>query len=195
MALEYFTEADLRALAQMDNATLYTDERIDAVAAFVVSRIEGFCRAAFVTRSTTEVHDGCSRIILRQPFATAVTSLTVEGVSVDVADLNLASGVVRYSAGGTFSTSNLGGVSVTYSYGYSATPPGDIKEAALAWTRYRLLATNQNVEHDARRTQVTNDMGGTTTYAVAGKDRPSGYPEIDAVLVDWRDRVNVFGFA
>lgn len=195
MALEYFAEADLRALAQMDNATLYTDERIDAVAAFVVARIEGFCRTAFVTRNATETHDGGSCLVLRQPFARTLTTVTVDGVSVTVGDLSLRSGVVRYEGGGTFATSLLDGVAVTYAYGYSTTPPADIKEAALAWTRYRLLATNSNVEHDARRTQVTNDMGGTTTYAIASKDRPSGYPEVDAVLVDWRDRLNVFGFA
>lgn len=195
MALEYFVEADLRALAQMDNTTLYPLARVDAVAAFVVGRIEGFCRTAFVTRSATETHDAGCEIVLRQPFALALTTVMVDGVSVNVADLSLASGVVRYKAGGTFAAANLGGVAVAYTHGYSVTPPLDVKEVALAWTRYRLLATNSNVEHDARRTQVTNDMGGTTTYAVASKDRPSGYPEVDAVLVDWRDRLNVFGFA
>lgn len=196
MALEYFAEAELRALPQMSDEVTYTDARVDVAAAFVVSRIEGFVRTSFIARSHTETFDGgVDAIVLGQPHARALTTVTVNGSAVATNLFSLRSGVVRYLDRSSFASGNVDAVSITYTAGYSAAVPGDIKEAALAWTRWRLLATNSNAEMDARQTQVTNEFGGTTIYAVAGKDRPSGFPEVDAVLIDWRDRINVYGFA
>lgn len=197
MALEYFTEAELRALPQMSDTTRYPLARVDGVAAFVVSRIEGFVGTSFVERTVTdEPHDGgvCD-VVLNDPRARSLVSVTVAGTPVDLALLSLRAGVLRYRTGAAFAWGGHDNVLVTYKTGYAAAVPGDVKEAALAWTRWRLLATNSNAEMDARQTQVTNEFGGTTVFAVASKDRPSGYPDVDAVLVDWRDRLNVFGFA
>jgi hypothetical protein len=81
-------------------------------------------------------------------------------------------------------------VAVTYEAGYSATPPADVKEAALQATRWRLLATNSNSDMNARQTSSTNEMGGTVQYSVAGPDRPTGYPDVDAVIMGWKRRLN-----
>jgi len=33
------------------------------------------------------------------------------------------------------------------------------------------------------------------TFVQPGGDRPFGFPSVDAVIIGWRDRLNVFGFA
>lgn len=198
---DYFTLAELRALPQMSDATTYTDARCEAAAAWIVAIIEREVRTSFVRRTYTETYDGGgTAIVLDQPFAQTTAALTATEDGVAVTDtLRVSSGVLRRFDAGEYTplswATGVGNISVTYEAGYSATPPSDIKEAALAAARWRLLATNSNAEMNARQTQVTNDMGGTISFTVAGPDRPTGYPEVDAVIVGWRDRLNVFGFA
>jgi hypothetical protein len=85
----------------------------------------------------------------------------------------------------------FGNISVTYVAGYSSTPPLDIKEAAMRGTRAYLLETSEKSGVLDRRSSVTNDLGGTTTYVIAGGNNPTGYPQVDAVIVGWRDRVRI----
>lgn len=200
---EYFTLPELRALPQVSDTSLYPDARVEVVAAFVVSRIEEFVGTSFIYRTRTgEIHDGgVEAIALDHPYAqdTAELAATENGVAVTT-DLRIRSGVLRqFSSSSSFHpirwASGVGNVSVTYRSGYSSAAPGDIKEAALAWTRDRLLETNSNAAHDPRVAQLTNEYGGTSDQAIPGPDRPSGYPLVDATLIDWRDKVDVFGFA
>ena len=84
---------------------------------------------------------------------------------------------------------------VTYQAGYSTTPPADIKYAALRATRWLLLEGKASNAVSPRQTSITSEMGGTVNFATAGVDRPTGYPDVDAVIVGWRNKINVFGFA
>lgn len=190
---DYFTLAELRALPKMGDAAKYPEARIEAAAAYIVGIIERETETAFVSRTITgEAHPGGrSAVVLDKAHATAVTSLTVDGVAVTVGDLTLESGVVRYTNGGDFAS---GTVLVTYTYGYSTAPPADIKEAALKGTRAHLLATDSNSVDDDRRTSI-NTEGGTVSFVVAGRDHPTGYPEVDATILAWRDRLDGDGFA
>lgn len=195
---EYFTLAELNALPNMGEGR-YTDARKEAVAAYVVSIIERVVKTSFVTRTVTnERHDGGrAAIALRHLYASSVTSATEDGVAV-TDTLRVSNGVLRrFSSATDFTpiawTSGTGNVLVTYQAGYSSTAPADIKEAALLATRWRLIASNSNSDMNARQTSMTNDMGGTTQFAVAGSERPTGYPEVDAVIIGWRDRLFVPG--
>lgn len=195
---DYFTLDELRALPDMSDET---DARILAAAGWAVGVIEREVGTSFVARNVTaELHDGGSRsIILDSPYVLSVTSATSDGVAVtDV--LRSAAGIVqRFSNANSFDpiawSPGIGNVSVTYQAGYSATPPPDIKEAALQATRWHLLEGRETNVRSPRQTSLTNDMGGTTNFAVAGIDRPTGYPEVDAVIIGWRDRVRVPGIA
>lgn len=197
---DYFTLAELSALPNMAEGR-YTDARKEAAAAYVVGIIEREVGTSFIARTVTaESHDGgCDEIVLSQPHVLSATSATEDGVTV-TDTLRVQSGILRRFSSATdfiplqWST-GVGNVLVTYQAGYSTTPPADIKEAALQATRWRLLATNSNSDMQARQTSQSNDLGGTTNYAVAGTDHPTGYPEVDAVIVGWRDRLDVFGFA
>jgi len=197
---DYFTLAELAALPNMTEGR-YTDARKEAAAAYVVGIIEREVGTSFVARTVTdEEHDGGSdAIVLASPHVLSVTSATEDGVAV-TDTLRARSGILRRFASATDFTpirwaSGTGNVLVTYQSGYSATVPADIKEAALQATRFELLATNSNSEQSARQTSSTNEMGGTVQYAVAGTDHPTGYPKVDAVIVGWRDELDVFGFA
>lgn len=195
---EYFTLAELRALPDMSSETT---ERIEAAAAWAVGVIEREIGTSFIARTVTaEVHDGGrDAIVLDKPFVLSVTSATENGVAVtDV--LRASAGVLRrFSSASSFTpntwATGSGNVAVTYQAGYSSTPPADLKEAALQATRWHLLEGRSSNLTSPRQTSTTNEMGGTVNFAVAGTDRPTGYPEVDAVIVGWREQLDVFGFA
>lgn len=195
MALEYFTEGELRALPQMSDTSKYTSARIDAAAAYIVGIIERKVKTSFVERTVTnERHDGGSYgIVLNRAHVLSVTSATENGVSV-TSTLRVRSGVVRkYASATSFQpqlwTPGVENVAVTYVSGYSAVPPADVKEAALKGTRWHLLATNSDSATNARQTALTNDQGGTIQFSVAGKNAPTGYPEVDAVIMGWAEQL------
>lgn len=195
---EYFTEAELLALPDMSGETT---ARIEAAAAWAVGIIERVVGTSFVARTVTdEVHNGSTRgLILRSPYVLSVDSATEDGVSISD-DLRVTSGILRrYSDATSFTptgwTRGHGNVVVTYQAGYSATPPPDIKEAALQATRWHLLEGRASNVQTPRQTSMSNEMGGTTNFAIAGADRPTGYPDVDAVIVGWRDKLYVPGVA
>jgi hypothetical protein len=193
MALEYFTEAELKALPDMSSEST---ARIEAAGAWAVEVIERIVGTSFIARTVTdEVHDGGSnQVILEKPYVLSVTSATQNGVAV-TDDLRVRGGILRKFSGATsFApmvwTAGCGNISVTYESGYSSTPPADIKEAALAATRWHLLEGRASNVHSPRQTSITNEMGGTVNFATAGSDRPTGYPDVDAVIVGWRKRLH-----
>lgn len=198
MPPDYFTEAELKALPDMSGET---SARITAAAAWAVGIIEREVGTSFVARTVTaEVHDGgCDAIVLDRPFVLSVTSATQDGAAV-TDTLRAQSGILRRFSGATSFTpgswaTGYGNVAVTYQAGYSTAPPPDVKEAALSATRWHLLEQRANNVHSPRQTSSTNEMGGTVNFAVAGADRPTGYPDVDAVIIGWRDQLDVFGFA
>ena len=198
MALDYFTEAELRALPDMSSET---SARILAAGEWAQGVIEREVGTSFVARTVTaEIHDGgCDAIVLDKPFVISVTSATEDGVAV-TDTLRVRHGVLRrFSSATSFTpitwSSGVGNVAVTYQASYSSTPPADIKEAALQATRWHLLEGRASNVHSPRQTSITNEMGGTVNFAVAGTDRPTGYPDVDAVIVGWRNQLDVFGFA
>lgn len=191
---DYFTLVELRELPDMGDATKYPDARCEAAATAVVGVIEREVGTAFIPRTVTaELHDGgCTGLVLHHADAIAVSSLTVGGVTADPSTYVLMSGVVQLTSGAF--GSGIGNVSVTYTYAYSTTPPGDVKEAALKGTRAHLIATRSNSTMDDRRTTL-NTEAGTINFTVAGKDQPTGYPEVDAMILGWKERLDVDGFA
>lgn len=200
MAFEYFTEAELRALPDMDDTTVYTAARVSAAHDFVVGIIERRVGTSFVSRTVTaEVHDGGAYgIALDRPYVLSATSATENGVAVTDTLTVRGGGVLYKFASGAYQptiwTEGMANVSVTYAAGYSSTPPADIKEAALIAARDHLLATDSTASVDDRYTQVTNEAG-TASLAVDDDDHPFGLPRVDAVIVGWANRLDVLGFA
>lgn len=193
---DYFTLAEFRELPEMDDTTQYSDDRVEEAAAYIVGIIEREVGTSFIARNVTETLDGTGGAIpLSNWYVRSVTSATLNGVAVTEA-LSVRAGAVRRTSGYASVAWPLGSgnVSVTYAAGYSATPPADVKEAAMRGTRAYLLETSSRAGVTDRRSSITSDQG-TTTYVLAGKDHPTGYPSVDAVIVGWRDKLSIPGFA
>ncbi len=197
---EYFALPELRALPQLDDADRYPDDRCEAAAAWAVGVIEREVGGvSFVYRTHTEVLDGGrADLVLSEPYAVATgdLSVTVDGVPVTV-PLSIRSGVLRQLGGGSPIpwAAGFGNVSVTYAAGYSQQPPGDVKEAALQLTRAHLLDNDSDAWSNPRTSELVNELGGTSGYGDVDKDHPTGLPAVDRVIVGYRDRLDVFGFA
>lgn len=204
MALTYFTLAQLRALPDMSDAGRYTDALCTAAGEFVESRIEEFVTTAFFPRQVTdEVHDGNDAnarggwLQLRRRHPLAITACSQNGVQMgagELADLSLKYRTLRRRAPGSYAAwldwaPGHENILVSYTHAYSASVPNDIREAALQWTRGRLLATASLALLNDRTSSVSNETGGTTSFVIAGEDRPSGFPDVDSVLLNWRNKI------
>lgn len=179
---DYFTVTEFRALPDMSDATTYTEAKILNAAAYFTEIVEKELWA-MIPRSFTETLDGdWSTSLFLEREATSLTSVTVDGTAVSTSLLTCTSGVVRYkSPGQTFSGAANGNVVVVYVAGEAAVPD-DIKDAVMWATRDRLLAQSDQSGIDVRKTSVNTDFG-TTNYILAGERRPTGYPELDAILL------------
>jgi hypothetical protein len=188
---DYFTLAEFRASsADTSNTTTYTDARVLAAAAYITGIIEREVGTSFISRTVAdEVHDGgCFEVILKRPFtlATAVTA-TENGTAVtDTLSVSPNGLLQRFATGSYIPKAWLAGsrnLRITYAAGYSSTVPPDVKEAAMRGTRAYLLETRDQAGVLDRRSSQSNDLGGTTTFVIAGSDHPTGYPQVDAVIV------------
>jgi hypothetical protein len=92
-------------------------------------------------------------------------------------------------------TAGAGNVVVTYTAGRYTTCPDDIKDAVMWATRDRLLSQGDRAGIDVRRTSMSNDLGGTTTYLLPGEKRPTGYPDLDALISSYTRTTPSLGFA
>jgi hypothetical protein len=198
---DYFTLAELRALPDVSNTSKYSNARCLAVAAYFTSIIEREVGCAFIERTVTdELHDGGSdAIALDKGYVRSVTSATENGVAVTdylvaprggvlIRMSSATSGVPIRWASGTLN------VSVTYKHGFSAVAPDDIKEQAMKATRAHLMATASSSSQAERQTSLSTDMG-VVGFVVAGPNRPTGYPELDAVINGYKATLDVLGFA
>jgi hypothetical protein len=194
VALDYFTLAELRALPDVTENG-FTDAKITSAGEFMQAAVESACQASFVGRSTVETLDGTGGTTLRlkTPYVLSITSVTVDGVTL-TDQFTVDAGILERRTSGTYTpqpwTRGRRNIVVTYSAGYSSTPPSDIKDAVMWAVRDRLITQGSQNGIDVRRTSVTNDIGGTIQYVLPGENRPTGYPELDAVIARWSRKLN-----
>jgi hypothetical protein len=188
---DYFTLAELRALPDMGNPSKFSADAVEAAAARITSIIEREVGTSFVTRLVLdEVHDGGrDHVVLDSPWVQTALSATENGTAV-AETLNVRHGILRKLSGScpTRWADGYGNVSVSYESGYSVAPPADIKDAALQGTRLFLLASASDSSANARRTSLSTDVG-VESYVIAGEDRPTGYPEVDATILGWKAKL------
>lgn len=206
--MPYFTTAELRALPDMSDTTTYSDAKLEAAHDWIASVIERECGTSFVARTRTEKRNGSGTdiLLLSAPYVLSITSVTVDETAftaAEVADLEPASFIdgslegylgVVYRPNGYYWSQGTRNVEITYEAGYTSTPPADIKEAALAAARYHLLAKAPTSSLSDRATSITNEFGNVQ-LSVAGEDRPTGLPEVDATIMAWAKRVRIPGLA
>jgi len=204
----YFTEEELRDLPQMDDTTRYTESRITAAREWIESIIERKVGASFEPRTFTETFDGDRAnsmvgIILSQPYAREVTAFVSNGVTFSVdqlAALSIRDGVLIQRAGGWFTATapwqpGRRNLVATYSAYLMTTPPADIKEASLTAVRDWLLRRYAQQGVSDRAMSIQNEMGNTVFATANDLFRPTGIPDVDAVIMGWANRIDLGGFA
>jgi len=196
---DYFTLAELRALPQVSDTLKYPDARCEAVADHMAAILEREVGTSFVGRvkSATLDGDGSTRVVMPSAHVLEVLSVTVGGVTVTGETYTARDGVLRrYPAGSTSPSAWPAGVeniAVEWLDGYTAVPPADVREAMLRGTRAYLVSTSSSSVMDDRRTSMSTEQG-TVQFVVPGNRNPTGYPEVDAVIQAWAERLNI-GFA
>lgn len=207
--MAYFTESELRDLPQMSDTTKYTTARVTAARLWIESVIERKVGTSFEARSFTETVDGDDAncrggILLSRPYVLTVTAVTSNGVAFTVGQLaEIAidpSGILIRRTAGSYGSgdawdSGIRNIAVTYTAGYSATPPADIKEAALTAARDWLMRRYQQQGVSDRTVSLTTEMGNITYASANDLFRPTGIPDVDAVIMGYANRLDVYGFA
>lgn len=188
----YFTEVELRDLPDVSDATKYPTARVEAARAWIEAIIERECGTSFVVRDHTDVVDGGNRTVSVRRYARAVTAVSVAGVALTAAELAALvitpTGQLYRTSGYALWPKGIQNVSVTYSAGYSTTPPADLKDAALWAARWKLLDRKSGIPD--RALSIANEFGNIN-LATAGRERPTGLPEIDATIVAWRRKTRI----
>lgn len=195
--MPYFTTAELRALPDVNvPADRFSAAQCEAAHDWIVGIVERECDTSFVVSTVTnERLTGGWREYLRMgnAYVRDVTAVTVDGVVYDsgqLADLLVEDGYLYAASGAFWPATSRGNIMVTYTHGYSTTPPADLKEAALRGARYWLLTGNAWSPSDSRSTGISNEFGNIT-LSVAGPDRPTGLPDVDATIMAWARKVRV----
>lgn len=199
--MPYFETAELRALPDLlDEEERFPDERLVEAHDWIVEIVERECGTAFIaTTVTAELvsGSGCNGLRLANPYIQSVTAITVDSVaytSPQVAAVVPDNGYLYLADNAVWPTTARKNVSVTYVHGYSTTVPADLKQAMLRAARNWLLTMDAWSGKDSRATTISNE-DGTFQLSTAGPGRPTGLPDVDAVIMGWAKKTNVLGFA
>lgn len=183
----YAELADIRALDALTSQASYPTAKLEAARARAEARFEEATGVAWVPRHTRESLAGTNttRLLLASRPPRSLIAASIDGTTVaDLTTLTLRSwGVVERSSGLTFPvpTTTPTNVVVEYTYGYDQ-PPNDLRLAFLTYCRYLLLDTRSRIPD---RASVMSTDFGTFTLTTAGFKRPTGLPDVDAVLNDY----------
>ena len=215
-AQHYFDVADLRALPDLSDETRYPDAALNSGQAYVESLIDRVCRTSFVYRQQVDTLSGSSidargQLRLTKPYPQQLISVTVDGLDLDdtgLAGLTLSpAGMIGPQLAGpgyTYPVSQdwgpVGGVFgvgtsnviVTYTAGWSATCPADLSGAALKAARGWVLAQYGASGAPDRAMSLTNEFGNVQ-LATASVKRPTGYPDVDAVILGYASELAPVG--
>lgn len=126
---------------------------------------------------------------LAERYPVEVVAVVADGTPVDVSVARcVGDGVVR-----GVDVSGATDVEVRMLRGAFETPPADLSAVCAQWAAH-LVAASGDSAIPRRAVSVTNDLE-SFRLATASAARPSGIPDIDAVLVGWRDVLRPPGVA
>lgn len=196
----YFELAELRAMNDLGSDTAYPTARLRAARDWIEGRIDQACNASFVRRYARDrwaSWAGDTRLVLRDSaWPRRLLSVTVAGTAQDVSTLAVTPyGEVTYSTGLPWLVYGWQAVDVRYEAAYVDVCPPDLHDAALQAARWRLISTDGQSGIPSRATSLTNEFGNVQLATARTGDRPTGIPDVDAVIVDWARRTKVPGLA
>jgi hypothetical protein len=176
---EAFTLAELRAsnraLLEEPGLTRYTTEILREARNAAVERLERAMDVAITPRGhrATLSGDGSPLLIVPHLELRELYSCTADGTALSGVKRHLWGGLVHPTGNWPIGVNN---VDVHYAHGF-AEPPAPVKRAAL------LLAVDYVVPSNlpARATAQSTDLG-QFRLSIAGREGPTGIPEVDAVI-------------
>jgi len=180
-----FTQADLRATdAVLTDQTTYPDALLIEARENAEQRFEEAARVSFTQRGERFYLDGTGTVDVTVPRAElhALIACTANGVTVAPTDVKVyRHGTLRRINGWPTLPQS---VMVLVEHGYR-TVPSPVRRAGLLYARSVLLRSA--LEQSDRATAVFTDIGGYR-LSLAGRDGPTGLPEVDAVLAQFGRR-------
>ena len=193
----YFTLPELRRQPGLSDSTRFSLNDLAEARFWITDVIDRVCTVPFVPRYDRIVLDGSglSSLMLPKPYVQQILGVSVGGTAYSTADVTALviypEGIIKRPSG--VFTAGDRNVSIRYSHGYrhgdGEAPPFDLRAAALRAARTYLLGIKNSDLFD-RATSITNEFGNIA-LALPGENRPTGIPEVDAVILGWRDRVRV----
>jgi hypothetical protein len=198
----YFELAELRQMSNIQST--YNTERLRAARDWIENVIDGECESSFVRRYATDTFNPYSEprhghpLLLRTSYGQALLSVAVAGVQLtgpQLAELaidKLTNEVMATSGYPYVTGASL--ITVRYEAGWSDTCPPDLSAVSLSAARSWLLATDGESGTPARARSITNQFGNMQ-LSTAGRDHPTGYDDVDAVIIAYRDAVRQGGIA
>jgi hypothetical protein len=185
----YFDLVDLRNMQGLDSETRYETADLEWARTVAEVQIERYVETAYSRQYAREIQDGnltCETYVNRLP-TWELRSVSIDGTLVaDLTGWTLTStGRIRSVDGGTLFTCTVEGqnVIIDYEYGYDF-PPADLGRAALRYARHVLLTEETTIPDRARMLQTEI---GLFHLDAASEDSPTGLPEVDSILVRYRN--------
>jgi len=183
--------AEIRTLDALSNTSKYPAATLERARWQAEEKFEDATGVAWVPRHDryTANGDNTTTLMLRWPRPRSLIAVTVDGTA--ATDLTLFqlydSGIIERDSGVRFPRgwTNAGNVVVEYTHGYDR-PPEDLRWAFLQYVRYLILDTTSRIPD--RASSYSTEFG-TFQLVTAGFNRPTGLPEIDAVLNEHSHRV------
>lgn len=174
-----FEIADLRASdPALADTVKYPGAACRAARTAAEERFEGAARVAFVPRGrrVTLRGDGSYRLELPDNACRRVVSVSIDGTALDAGAL----AELELREWGALDRPSLwpagSSIAVYYEHGEDA-PPAPVREAAMLLAREYLVRSAISSRAVVEQTDV-----GAFRLSVAGRDRPTGIPDVDAVI-------------
>ncbi len=183
-----FEVGDLRAYDAELTTAAYPSDSIVELREAITERFEKVAGVSFVPRGDRAYLDGSGSAVLvlpkRQPIS--VVAITVDDVALAAEDL---ADVKAYDSGelvwdGGVWTAGFLNVQVLYEHGLQPVP-GPVHRVAMMYAAHELK--KRVSEENPRATGLSTDAG-FWRLTIAGRDGPTGLPEVDAVLADFGRR-------
>lgn len=182
-----FETSEMRAFdGAFASSTTYPEAKMRAARTAAEQRLEKACRVAFVPRARRVVLAGndSPTLFLPDNSVRSVTSLSVDGTAFtadELAALDVREWG-RLTRGDGYAFDDGAVVAIFYEHGLDY-PDAPVVQAAMLLAREYLVRSALS----SRATVEATDVG-FFRVSVAGPDRPTGIPEVDAVITDFGRR-------
>lgn len=187
----YADLAEIRALDALGNTSKFPEATLARARWQAEAKIEDATGVAWVPRHDRQVSfgDNTTQILTRWPRPRSLIAVSINGTAAaDLTKFTLYDiGMVERTSGATWpkGTTSTGNVTVEYTHGYDR-PTEDLRMAFLQYVRYLVLDTTSRIPD--RASSYSTEFG-TFQLVTAGFNRPTGLPEIDAILNQHSHRV------